>query len=129
MIAVDTSSLRRFLEGRSARDVEQVALALESRQLALPPVVLTEILSEPSLQRQTIEAISGLPLLEIDGEFWARAGLLRSGVLAQGRKCKVADALIAQACLDHRVPLITNDRDFRIFEDAGLLLVPGRSTL
>lgn len=122
MIAVDTSSLRRYLEGKSGKDVELVALALETRQLVLPPVVLTEILSEPTLQRPTIEAISGIPTLEIDDEFWTRAGRLRSRLLAKGRKAKIADALVAQSCLDHRVPLISNDRDFRNFEEAGLML-------
>jgi len=34
-----------------------------------------------------------------------------------------ANALIAQSCLDHNVALVTNDRDFRHFEEHGLVLL------
>jgi len=46
-------------------------------------------------------------------------------VIARGRKARLADALIAQSCLDHEVPLITRDADFRNFSrvrDLQLLL-------
>ena len=122
MIAVDTSSLRRFLSGETGVDVDAVAAMLEQRQIALPPVVLTELLSEPKLQRDTIEALGGLPVLSISDGYWTRAGLLRSKVIAMGHKSKVADALVAQNCIDHRVALITNDRDFRHYMSYGLLL-------
>jgi hypothetical protein len=36
-------------------------------------------------------------------------------LLAQGRTARLADALIAQSCLDHDVPLITRDAEFRHF--------------
>jgi predicted nucleic acid-binding protein len=36
----------------------------------------------------------------------------------------LADTLIAQACLDHEVPLVTRDPDFRHFRTAGLRLPP-----
>jgi predicted nucleic acid-binding protein len=36
-------------------------------------------------------------------------------VLGTRRKARLADVLIAQSCLDHRVALITRDRDFRHF--------------
>jgi predicted nucleic acid-binding protein len=35
--------------------------------------------------------------------------------LAKGLKARLADTLIAQSCLDHGVPLITHDTDFRHF--------------
>ena len=39
----------------------------------------------------------------------------------------LGDALIAQCCLDHEIPLLTRDRDFRSFaEAAGLDLVVGQ---
>ncbi len=122
MIAVDTSSLRRFLEGESGDDVEVVAELLAHRQMVLPPVVVTEILSEPRLQRDTRSIISAIPILDIFDDYWFRAGELRAKVLAAGHKPKVADALIAQSCIDHRVRLLTNDRDFRHFLRWGLVL-------
>ncbi|HEV8657676.1 MAG TPA: PIN domain-containing protein [Thermoanaerobaculia bacterium] len=52
-----------------------------------------------------------------------RAGLLRGRVIATGFKSKVADALVAQSCLDHDVALVTHDRDFRHYARFGLVLV------
>lgn len=122
MIALDTSSLRRFLAGETGDDTDSVAELLTRRQLVLPPVVVTEILSEPRLQRTTIAAITKIPVLEILDGYWVRAGELRAKVIAAGNKAKVADALIAQSCIDHRARLLTNDRDFRHFLRWGLVL-------
>ena len=44
-------------------------------------------------------------------------------LLRNGRKAKLADCLIAQACIDNDAPLITYDRDFRHFESAGLRVI------
>ena len=122
MIAVDTSSLRRFLSGRTGPDVDAVASALAHRTIVLPPVVLTEILSDRSAA-STSEVLTALPLLEVTDGYWVRAGVLRGQVIVAGHKARVADALIAQSCLDHDAALITNDRDFRHFVRHGLQLV------
>jgi predicted nucleic acid-binding protein len=122
MIAVDTSSLRRYLSGQRGRDVDAVADALEHRSMILPPVVLTEMLSDPSTS-ETAGVLSALPLLDVTDGYWARAGLLRARVIAAGSKSKVADALVAQSCLDHDVALVTNDRDFRHYARYGLVLL------
>ena len=51
---------------------------------------------------------------------------LRAKVLAKRHKARLGDALIAQSCIDHGIPLLTRDRDFRAFADAaGLDLVIG----
>ena len=122
MIAVDTSSLRRFLDGASGHDVDAVAISLQQHQMVLTPVVLTEILSEPHLEHVIVDALSAIPLLEVVDGYWFRAGRLRAKIIAAGRKARVADALIAQSCLDHKVPLITHDRDFRPYRRHGLIL-------
>lgn len=121
MIAADTSSLVAFLEGASGADVEVIASALEHQQLVLPPVVLTELLSEPTLPADVRSLLTALPQLQIEPGFWERAGLLRAGILAQRRKARTADALIAQSCLDQSVPLVTRDKDFRHFARAAKL--------
>ena len=124
MIALDTSSLVAYLGGAAGDDVEMVATALDHRQAVLPPVVLTEILSDPKLSSDARSALLDLPLLDPMAGYWERAGLLRSAVLSRGRKARVADALIAQSCLDASVPLVTRDRDFRQFARiAGLVLL------
>ena len=122
MIAIDTSSLRRFLDGRSGDDVRAVRDAIERGVAVLPPPVLCEALSDPALPPAMAEDIAALPALELLDGFWQRAGLLRSHVMRRGHKAKLADSLIAQSCIDHEVPLITHDRDFRHFARWGLLL-------
>ena len=124
MIAADTSSMVAFLEGDRGDDAELVQSALDHQQLALPPVVLAELLSDPRLPAEVRELLAALPILDLEPGFWKRAGLLRASVLKDRRKARVADALIAQSCLDQSVPLVTRDRDFRHFaKAAGLPLL------
>lgn len=122
MIAADTSSMVAFLEGGHGADVDLIQSALDHRQLALPPVVLTELLSDPGLSDRVRALLSALPILDIEPGFWERAGLLRASVLRQKKKARVADALIAQSCLDQSSPLVTRDRDFRHF--AAVMKLP-----
>jgi len=124
VIALDTSSLVAYLGGAAGDDVEMVATALDHHQAVLPPVVLTEILSDPKLHSGARAALLDLPLLELTAGYWKRAGILRSAILSKGWKARVADALIAQSCLDASVPLVTRDNDFRHFARlAGLVLL------
>ena len=124
MIALDSSSLIHYLAGSPGADVLAVDIALSESQACLPPVVLSELLSEPRLRADVAEVLLQIPLLEIRPGFWERAGRLRAGVLAKGRKARLADTLIAQACLDSKVALITRDLDFRHYKSAGLELLP-----
>jgi len=124
MIAADTSSLVAFLAGDEAFDVHSVDAALAANQLCLPPVVLTELLSDPKLPPKVAAILIQIPLLQIQDGFWDRAGMLRAKLIARKRRARLADSLIAQACLDHGVALITRDGDFRAFAQvAGLKLV------
>jgi len=126
MIAADTSTWVAYLEGRAGEDAELLERALEDRQVAMAPVVLTELLSDPKLPPGIAKTLSEIPLVEIEPGFWQRAGVLRAKVLAKRRRARLGDALIAQICIDRGVPLITRDRDFRAFaEVAGLDLVLG----
>lgn len=119
MIAADTSSMVAFLQGDPGDDVELIQSALDHQQLALPPVVLTELLSDPALPRAVRSLLTALPILAVEPGYWERAGSLRAAVIAQKKKARVADALIAQSCLDQAAPLVTRDRDFRHFANAA----------
>jgi predicted nucleic acid-binding protein len=119
MIAADTSSMVAFLEGAPGDDSEVIQSALDLQQLALPPVVLAELLSDPALPRTVRTLLAGLPILDLEPGFWERAGRLRASVLRQKKKARVADALIAQSCLDQSTSLVTRDRDFRHFAAAA----------
>jgi predicted nucleic acid-binding protein len=132
VIAADTSTWVAFLEGSGGEDTDWLDRALEDSQLVMVPVVLTELLSDPKLPSDVTETISEVPLIEIASGYWQRAGALRAKVLAMPRKARLGDALIAQSCIDHRISLITRDRDFRAFAEAVNLNVvfgtgPGRS--
>lgn len=123
MIAVDTSSWIAYLSGEHAPDVEATDRALVAEQVVLPPVVLTELLSDPDLSPTARTLFGQVPLLELTDGYWERAGTLRSKILARHRRARLADALIAQSCLDHEVGLITRDTDFRNFASYGLRIL------
>ena len=124
MIAADTSSLIAHLSGLEGEDVSILDQTLSDHLLVLPPAVLVELLSDPKLPGAVSELFKALPLLEISDGYWQRAGILRAKALSKNRKARLADSLIAQSCLDHNVPLITRDRDFRAFATfAGLKLL------
>jgi len=92
-----------------------VDAALELQQAALPPVVLTEILSHPTLDFRVARWVRELPLLPIRPGFWERAAVIRALLLSKRLKARLADTLISQSCIDHQTPLITRDVDFRHF--------------
>ena len=119
MIAVDTSTWIAFLQGDGGEDSELLDRALEDRQVLMVPAVLTEVLSDPKLPVEVSQTLSELPLLAVEPGFWQRAGELRAKVLAKRRKARLGDALIAQSCIDHEIPLLTRDRDFRAFAAAA----------
>lgn len=119
MIAVDTSSLVAYLAGGAGLDVDAIDLALSDGQACLPPVVLTELLSDPKLPTDVAAILRQIPLLQISEGYWDRAGQLRSKVISHKRRARLADSLIAQTCLDHDLALITRDTDFRAFAAVG----------
>jgi predicted nucleic acid-binding protein len=123
MIASDTSSLVAYLQGQAGSDIPKLEAALSSGDLVIPPVVLTELLSDPG-PASTLKAIlPQLILLELTPGYWTRAGETRQGLIRRGLKARIADALIAQACIDHEVPIITRDHDFQHFvQHCGLML-------
>jgi hypothetical protein len=127
MIAADTSTWVAFLNGAAGDDVLLLKKALQDRQLAMLPVVLTELLSDPSLPPDVAVSLTDLPLIDIESGFWQRAAALRAKVLAKRRRARLADSLIAQLCLDSGISLITRERDFRSFAQSStfqLLLIP-----
>jgi hypothetical protein len=124
LIAADTSVLSAYFKGEPGKGSDLLALALQAGDLRLPPVVVTEMLSDPIAAAALADFLSQIELLEIREGYWQRAGNLRRLVKAKGHKAKTADALIAQSCIDHGVSLITHDGDFRHFvRYGGLKLV------
>ena len=124
MIAADSSALISFFEGESGKAAEQVAAAFAASAICLPPPVLVEMLSDPMAQKEMVVTVLEFPLLPVLDGYWERAGLARSLLRQKGLKAQLGDVLIAQSCIDHDVPLITSDSDFRHFAKyCGLKLV------
>ena len=123
MIALDTSAFVRYIEGMVDRATAAATVALASDEAVLPPVVLTEMLSNPTVAPTTVLFVSSIPLLDLHDGYWHRAASLRAEVLRRGFKAELPDCLIAQSCIDHDIPLITYDLDFRHFVHAGLKLL------
>lgn len=85
--------------------------------------MVTELAASPRADSAMRERFLKLPLLPITDGYWQRAGFARATLLRSGRKARLADALISQSCIDHDVPLITRDGDFRSYaEFCGLKL-------
>ena len=124
MIAVDSSTWIAYLSGESGKDTDVLDQALSDGLVAMPPVVLTELLSDSKMTKSVQNLLTSVPGLPISDGFWKRSGLLRSKVLAKKRKAKLADTLIAQSCIDHDVRLITRDSDFKNFNAFGLKTLP-----
>jgi predicted nucleic acid-binding protein len=118
LIAADTSTWIAYFAGAPGRDTSLLRQAIESRQILMPPAVLTELTSNPDLPSDVRQALLEVPLIEAQPGFWERAGQLRAKVLAYRRKARLGDALIAQSCIDRGVLLLTRDVDFKAFADS-----------
>ncbi len=126
MLCIDTSSFIAYLEGDRGEDVELVDKAFSDQVVVLSPVIVTELLSDPQLSSALRRDILDVPVLPITDGYWERAGLLRAKIQHRGYKAKLADTLITQSCLDYNVPLVTRDRDFKVFKQvAGLRMLEG----
>ena len=121
MIAADTSTWIAYLKGDAGADVDALDAALAGRHVLMPPVVLTELLSDPRIDSNVADTLKEVPLVEIADGYWQRAGELRARVLATRRKARLGDALIAQSCIDRGIRLLTRDRDFLAFASAAQL--------
>jgi predicted nucleic acid-binding protein len=123
MIATDTSALVAYLNNEKGTDLERLDAAALNGQLRLPPVVITEILSDETSSKLLAELLPDILTLEPIEGYWERAGATRQLLRRKGLKAQIADTLIAQSCIDHDVALITRDNDFRHFaKHCGLKL-------
>ncbi len=115
MIAVDTSVLIDYFKGISNLQTDRVNELFAYHALVLPPIVLSELLSAPRLSPEFVNYLVELPILTIHEGYWQRAGRMRSVLLQKQLKARLADTLIAQSCIDHQIPLMTKDDDFKSF--------------
>lgn len=115
MIAADTSVLIDYFQGVNNAKTDKLDEVLTHHALLLPPVVISEIMSDSLLPVEFREKIIELPMLDPTEGYWQRAGMNRAKLIAKKLKARLADTLIAQSCIDYEVPLLTQDSDFRHF--------------
>lgn len=123
MIAADTSAWIDYSKGIDSEYAIHLQNALASGVLVMPTPVLFEVLSAPNLDRRVATEFMRLPRLEAMEGYWERAAKMRSLLLKKRLKARAMDCLIAQNCVDHKVPLICRDKDFRHFTRFGLSLI------
>jgi predicted nucleic acid-binding protein len=124
MIAVDTSILIDYFQGTNNSKTNKLDEAFTYHSLLLPPVVITEIMSDAHLPIEFSKKILEIPVLEPTEGYWQRAGNSRARLIVKKLKARLADALIAQSCIDYKIPLLTQDSDFRHFAKfCGLVLL------
>lgn len=119
MIACDTSSLLALLAGQTGADIDALTEALQAGEIVLPPATLSEALSNPRTRNAIAPIIEDIDLIEPSPGYWRRTAMLRGALIEKKLKARLADALIAQSCIDAGVALITRDRDFRHFARLG----------
>jgi predicted nucleic acid-binding protein len=123
MIAVDSSTLIAYIQGDNGPDTALLDQSISNNWLVLPPVVLTEVLSDPKLPPKHASLIKRLALLDLRDGYWLRAAEMRAQILARKLRARLPDTLIAQSCIDHDVSLIQRNGDFRHFaKHCGLKL-------
>ena len=117
MIAVDSSAFITFFKDENHPVSKEISHLLDTFLLVLPPVVLSELLSDPVLPDELANALSELIILHITEGYWQRVGKMRADILRRGLKSRLADVMIAQTCIDYNIPLFTCDSDFKHYKD------------
>jgi predicted nucleic acid-binding protein len=132
-VFVDTSvwslALRRSPPPR-VPEVELLVSYLQQGDLVVTTgIVLQELLQGfqgPKAKRAIIKDFSLLPMITPDIEDHIEAAELRNRCRRKGVQIGTIDALIAQLCIRHELPLLTTDQDFRaVSRHCPLSLVKG----
>jgi hypothetical protein len=116
LIVVDTGVWADWFNGQPSPHAARLDAMLEVEDVALTPLILTEVLqgfrTDGGFERARI-VLTSLPILDLDVDGHVEAARLfrsmrRRGVTVRG----TADCLIAQTCILADAPLLSGDRDF-----------------
>lgn len=131
MILLDTSVLsavlrrRRKGEREAALAARVATLLAGDRQVAVPGIVLQELLSGISEPTQHARVLAGVResfpvILATEGDHLKAADLV-SLAASRGEALSTPDALIAAQALNRRASLFTSDEDFQRLTGIGAL--------
>ena len=116
IVTADSSVMIDYFKGINNKETKLVYEMIEEGALILPPMVISELLSNHELDDNTINAISVIPTFDVKDGFWIRSGFSRAKVLSKKLKARMLDVQIAQICIDNDVTIVTRDKDFRHFK-------------
>jgi predicted nucleic acid-binding protein len=123
-VIADTSVWIDHFLGKPGADLELFRSALNEGRVVMSPTVLSELLSSTAMPPEVERALSEMPFATPAPDFWKDAGKLRRTLAKQGVNASLADCLVAQSCLEHRLPLLTRDQGIKKFAaKAGLALL------
>lgn len=116
---VDTSvwslALRRDTPPAHAAVTRLRKALLDGDTLVITGIVLQELLQGfhgPKAQARILERLQVLPFLNPTRDTHIQAAMLRNACRRKGVQLGTIDALIAQLCIEHDLPLLTADNDF-----------------
>jgi len=130
LIVVDSTVWIDFLNGRNARPVRQLRAHLGVQEIVLGDLMLCEVLQgvdDEHAAREVEALLRRFEIVTMAGEAIAVAAarnyraLRRRGITIR----KTIDLLIGTWCIEHRAPLLHDDRDFQpMARHLGLIEVP-----
>jgi predicted nucleic acid-binding protein len=118
VIVVDTTVWIDFLNGTDAPHVRRLRAALGAREIVIGDLMLCEVLQglrSESAARSVEALLRRFDIVGMAGDAIAVAAARNFRMLrARGVTIrKTIDLLIGTWCIEHRLPLLHNDRDFR----------------
>lgn len=113
VLIVDTSVWIDFLNGKTIPELES---ALKEVRVFLSPIVLSEVLSGFTKNKDKKEIISffkELRFFEANFDHWVKVGKLRNHLASKGLNTSIPDSHIAQCALDLEGYLLSKDNIFK----------------
>ncbi len=118
MVLVDTTVWLDFLRNRDTKPVAKLKKLLQAGEAVIAPVIIQELLqgaSSPENFERLRVHFAALPSLKPKGD--ATTHIAAAALYARCRWRRITprsphDCLIAQLCVEYKVPLLHDDRDF-----------------
>ena len=129
MVIVDTSVWIDFLRGKATAKVGKLEQFLtEGEDICICGIILTEVLQgirEDSDYARTLSRFDTFLFLDMNRRTFVKAAQIYRTLRRRGITIsKIVDCMIAAAAIEHKIPLLHNDRDFDPIENAcGLKVV------
>lgn len=129
MVIVDTSVWIDFLRGKATAVVGKLEqLLTEGEDICICGIILNEVLGgihKDSGYARTLARFDLFLFLDMNRRTFVKAAQIHRTLRRRGITIsKIVDCMIAAAAIEHKIPLLHNDRDFDPIEKAcGLKVV------